>query len=90
MTERAKRIVVCGTDTDVGKTVVSAMLVQGLEATYWKPIQSGLQEGGDRDFICKLLKLSEKRWIKEVYNFQAPVSPHWAAEMENILIIHEL
>ena len=45
MTSPSRRIVVCGTDTDVGKTVVSAWLVQGLEATYWKPIQSGLDGG---------------------------------------------
>ena len=32
------RLVVCGTDTDVGKTVVSALLVQGLGAHYWKQI----------------------------------------------------
>ena len=42
------RLVVCGTDTDVGKTVVSALLVQGLQATYWKPVQSGLEEGDVR------------------------------------------
>ena len=45
MTLSPLRIVVCGTDTDVGKTVVSAWLVQGLHATYWKPVQSGLDEG---------------------------------------------
>ena len=38
MTSPSRRIVVCGTDTDVGKTVVSAWLVQGLEASYWKPV----------------------------------------------------
>ena len=43
----ALRLVVCGTDTDVGKTVVSALLVQGLNAIYWKPVQSGLEAGGD-------------------------------------------
>ena len=43
------RLVVCGTDTDVGKTVVSALLVEGLGARYWKPVQSGVEGGGDRD-----------------------------------------
>jgi len=32
------RLIICGTDTDVGKTVVSAMVVQGLGASYWKPV----------------------------------------------------
>ena len=77
------QLVVCGTDTDVGKTVVSAWLVQGLEATYWKPVQSGLEEGGDRQRVIDLLQLPEHRWIPEAYAFQAAVSPHWAAELEN-------
>ena len=76
------RVVVCGTDTDVGKTVVSALLVQGLGASYWKPVQSGLDGGGDRGRIIELLQLPKPRWIPEVYAFQAPVSPHWAAEQE--------
>ena len=76
------RIVVCGTDTDVGKTVVSAWLVQGLQATYWKPVQSGLDEGGDRDRICQLLNLPPERWLREAYAFRRPLSPHWAAECD--------
>ena len=76
-------IVVCGTDTDVGKTVVSALLVQGLNGIYWKPIQSGLEDGGDRGRVCTLLKLPKNRWIPEAYKFKAAVSPHWAAEKEN-------
>ena len=77
------RLVVCGTDTDVGKTVVSALLVQGLQATYWKPVQSGLEGGGDRQRVIDLLQLPEHRWIPETYAFQAAVSPHWAAELED-------
>ncbi len=77
------RLVVCGTDTDVGKTVVSSFLVQGLNGIYWKPIQSGLEENGDRGRVCTILNLSKDRWIPEVYKFQAAVSPHWAAEQEN-------
>ncbi len=89
-TKRSKNIIVCGTDTDVGKTVVSALLVQGLNATYWKPIQSGLDGGGDRGRVCELLKLPEGRWLPETFNLKAPVSPHWAAEMEDSLIKPEL
>ena len=82
MTFSPMRIVVCGTDTDVGKTVVSAWLVQGLQATYWKPVQSGLDEGSDRDRICQLLNLPPERWLREAYAFRRPVSPHWAAECD--------
>ena len=83
MTLSPLQIVVCGTDTDVGKTVVSAWLVQGLHATYWKPVQSGLDEGGDRDRICQLLNLPPERWLREAYAFRRPLS-HWAAEYDGI------
>ena len=76
------RLVICGTDTDVGKTIVSALFVQGLEATYWKPVQSGTEGGGDRQRVIDLLGLPKERWQQEAYAFQAPVSPHWAAEQE--------
>lgn len=82
-------VVVCGTDTDVGKSLVSALLVQGLGACYWKPVQSGLEQGGDRAWVADLLQLPPERQIPEVYAFQAPVSPHWAAEMEGETIVPE-
>jgi dethiobiotin synthetase len=78
------RLVVCGTDTEVGKTVVSALLVQGLGACYWKPVQCGLENGeGDRDRVQRWLGLPEARIIPEAYRLQAPVSPHWATELES-------
>jgi dethiobiotin synthetase len=87
------RLIVCGTDTDVGKTVVSALLVQGLGAHYWKPVQSGLEEdsggeeaGGDSDRLRRWLDLPPERVLPEAYRLQAPVSPHWAAEREGIRI----
>ena len=74
-----QRLVICGTDTDVGKTVVSALVVQGLNATYWKPVQCGLDNGeGDRERVQRWLELPEARVLPEAYRFQAPVSPHWA------------
>ena len=76
------RVVICGTDTDVGKTIVSALFVQGLKASYWKPVQSGTEGGGDRQRVIDLLGLPKERWQQEAYAFQAPVSPHWAAEQE--------
>ena len=83
MNLQSLRLIVCGTDTDVGKTVVSSFLVQGLKAMYWKPIQSGLEDGGDRGRINQLLKMPQERSLPEIYNFKAAVSPHWAAEKEN-------
>ncbi|HBC14789.1 MAG TPA: ATP-dependent dethiobiotin synthetase BioD, partial [Erythrobacter sp.] len=45
---------VTGTDTDVGKTVFAAALTGALDAHYWKPVQAGLDEGGDRAQVAKL------------------------------------
>jgi dethiobiotin synthetase len=80
------RLVICGTDTDVGKTVVSALVVQGLGAHYWKPVQSGLEGGGDSGRVRNLLQLSPERLLPEAYRLEAPVSPHWAAERMGLTI----
>ena len=86
MSEPHPQLVVCGTDTDVGKTVVSAWLVQGLKAQYWKPVQSGLDGGGDRHRMQTLLNLSTDRILPEAFAFQQPVSPHWAAELDGVVL----
>jgi dethiobiotin synthetase len=79
-----QQLVVCGTDTDVGKTVVSALVVQGLGARYWKPVQCGLEDGGDSATVRRLLGLgaeqAEPRILPEAYRYTHPVSPHWAGE----------
>jgi dethiobiotin synthetase len=86
------RLVICGTDTDVGKTVVSALVVQGLGARYWKPVQSGLEgdgtggAAGDSDRVRALLQLPAERILPEAYRLNAPVSPHWAAERDGVTI----
>jgi dethiobiotin synthetase len=80
------QLVVCGTDTDVGKTVVSAWLVQGLGARYWKPVQSGLDQGGDRGSVQRLLNLPAERLLPEIYRLSRPLSPHWAAELDGVEI----
>ena len=78
------RLVICGTDTDVGKTVVSALMVQGLGAHYWKPVQCGLENGeGDRDRVQRWLNWPAERILPEAYRFLDPVSPHWAAELDS-------
>ncbi|MFM7436975.1 MAG: dethiobiotin synthase [Vulcanococcus sp.] len=80
------QLVVCGTDTDVGKTVVSALLVQGLGAHYWKPVQCclepGPEGGGDRERVQRWLQLPAERVLPEAYRLGAPVSPHWASALE--------
>lgn len=80
------RFFVTGTDTDVGKTFVCAMLQMGIGAAYWKPVQCGLEPSSDSDWIRRLVRLDESRYLKETYKLTAPLSPHLAAEREKIKI----
>ncbi|MFN7900144.1 MAG: dethiobiotin synthase [Synechococcaceae cyanobacterium] len=86
------RLVIAGTDTEVGKTVVSALVTLGLGARYWKPVQCGLDPDsgeGDRERVGRLAELPPERLLPEAYRLQAPVSPHWAAEREGVRIEHQ-
>jgi dethiobiotin synthetase len=76
----ATDLFITGTDTGVGKTLVSALLCAALDAVYWKPIQTGAQEGTDRQTVMQLAELAEERTIPECYCFDPPVSPHLAAQ----------
>jgi dethiobiotin synthetase len=78
---------VTGTDTNVGKTVLSALLVAALDAFYWKPIQTGAVEGTDRESVRTWADVSEERLPPENYRLDAPVSPHLAAHMAGIEIL---
>ena len=77
---------VTGTDTNVGKTVLSALLVAALDAVYWKPIQTGASEGTDRQTVIKLAAIPEAQTLPESYCFDPPVSPHLAAEASGVRI----
>jgi dethiobiotin synthetase len=77
---------VTGTDTNVGKTLLSALLVAALDGIYWKPIQTGAREGSDRQTVIKLAEIPEAQTIPESYCFDPPVSPHLAAEASGVRI----
>jgi dethiobiotin synthetase len=80
------RIVVAGTDTDVGKTVFSAALTDALDGYYWKPVQAGLQGDTDADVVSNAAGLADTRILPEVYRLNTPASPHYAAEIDGIEI----
>lgn len=84
----APRIIVTGTDTDVGKTVFAAALVGALEASYWKPVQAGLDaEGqGDAARVAGLSGIAPARIVPEAYRLTTPCSPHRAAEIDGVEI----
>jgi dethiobiotin synthase len=77
---------VTGTDTGVGKTLLSALLVAALNRNYWKPIQTGASEGTDRETVVKWTGVAADRTYAESYIFDRPVSPHLAAEQEGSAI----
>jgi dethiobiotin synthase len=77
---------VCGTDTGIGKTLVSAMLVHTLKATYWKPVQTGCATDSDTQTVKYLASLEPARVLPEVYALQEPLSPHAAAKREGVYI----
>ncbi|GEO01492.1 ATP-dependent dethiobiotin synthetase BioD [Novosphingobium sediminis] len=82
--------VVTGTDTGIGKTVFSAALTGALGAHYWKPVQSGLADGADKDSVAALAALPAERIVPEAYRLTEPLSPHRAAELDLVTIDPDL
>jgi dethiobiotin synthetase len=80
------KIVVAGTDTDVGKTVFAAALTRALDGYYWKPIQAGLEGETDSAVVRRLSGLGEDRILPEAYRLKTAASPHFAAERDGIMI----
>ncbi|MGY4156114.1 dethiobiotin synthetase [Bradyrhizobium sp. USDA 4461] len=80
------RIVVTGTDTGIGKTVFSAGLVGFLGASYWKPVQSGLDEETDAQRVARLAGLPADRIVPERYRLRTPASPHQSAAIDGVRI----
>ncbi|MGX9148022.1 dethiobiotin synthase [Mesorhizobium sp. 128a] len=82
----SRTFVITGTDTGIGKTVVSAGLAGVLGAAYWKPVQSGLDGGTDSEAAARLAALPPERIVPEAYRLSKPLSPHRAAELEGVTI----
>lgn len=78
-------IFVTGTDTDVGKTFVSTLLVHKWKANYWKPVQTGIEtDEGDSMTISKAGCTSS--WRPQIfsprYELLKPLSPYKAMDYE--------
>lgn len=80
------KYIVAGIGTEIGKTVVSAILVEALWADYWKPVQSGDLHFTDTDKVKALTSNSVSVFHQEAYRLQAAMSPHAASELEGIAI----
>lgn len=82
----SQTIIVAGIGTEIGKTVVSAILTKALEADYWKPIQSGDLDQGDAYWIQQWVKHPNLTIWPSTYRLSQPLSPHTAAELDGISI----
>lgn len=81
-----KKLFVTGIGTEVGKTVVSAILVEALKANYWKPIQAGSLDDTDTMRVQSWVSHSDAHFYKESYRLKQPMSPHASARIDGIEI----
>lgn len=81
-----KSFIITGTDTEIGKTLVSALLVKALNASYWKPTQSGLEDETDTEFVKRVSGCSDDRIIPEAFRLTQPLSPHISSVKDGIQI----
>lgn len=80
------KLFITGISTDVGKTVASAIITEALEADYWKPIQAGDLENSDTHKVRAYVSNEKSIFHKNNYALNTPASPHWAAELDGIVI----
>lgn len=79
-------IAIVGIHTGIGKTIVSAIVTEALQADYWKPVQAGNAESTDTMEVKRLVSNSMSIFYKETYFLKEAISPHAAAEKEGIQI----
>ena len=77
---------ITGIGTDVGKTVVAAIVTEALAGVYWKPVQAGFDQGTDTAWVKDRLSGGPDRVAPEVYKLKMPASPHIAAREEGVRI----
>jgi len=79
-------IFITGIGTDVGKTIVAAIIAEALHADYWKPVQAGYENGTDALQVKNLVTNTISVVYPEVYKLSLAASPHIAAEKDNVKI----
>ncbi|HNP33028.1 MAG TPA: dethiobiotin synthase [Flavobacterium sp.] len=78
------KIFITGIGTDVGKTIASAIVVEALEADYWKPIQAGDLNDSDSHKIERYISNDKTAIHENSYKLNTPASPHLAAALDGI------
>lgn len=84
-----KKYIIAGISTEIGKTFVSSIVVEALQADYWKPIQAGNLEDSDTITVRRLVSNRTSVFHPEAYQLKEPMSPHAAAALEGITIALE-
>ena len=80
---------ITGIGTEVGKTIVSAILTEALEADYWKPIQAGDLKNSDTHKVKNLISNKKTVFHPNAFALNTPMSPHAAAEIDGVKISSE-
>jgi dethiobiotin synthetase len=80
------KLFITGISTDVGKTIASAIIVEALQADYWKPIQAGDLDPSDTHKVQSLVSNKQSHFHSNSYALQTPASPHLAAAIDGITI----
>lgn len=83
---KPKGVFVTGIDTEIGKTVVSALIVEALGADYWKPVQSGDLDYSDTDKVRRYTGDRVGTFHPEQYRLNTPISPHASAAIDQVTI----
>ncbi len=76
-------VFITGIGTGVGKTLISAIVAEALQALYWKPVQAGFDEGTDAGWVRAHVSGPV---APELYKLKLPASPHIAAREEGVVI----
>lgn len=80
------KLFITGISTDVGKTISSAIIVEALEADYWKPIQAGDLDNSDSQKVKSQISNSKSQIFENSYQLNTPASPHFAAQVDSVTI----
>ena len=81
-----KKYFISGISTEVGKTIAAAIVVEALQADYWKPVQAGELDNCDTKKVKSLISNSASVFHENSYALKTPMSPHAAAEIDGIII----
>ena len=81
-----QQYIIAGIGTEIGKTFISSILTESLQADYWKPIQSGALDFTDTDTVRSLISNDKTVFHPETYRLNQPMSPHAAAAIDGVEI----